>query len=52
MRANRLTITAAAAVAVVSAGAYLRWSVKPVLMAYEVGRQAERIINGQEAAAR
>jgi hypothetical protein len=30
-------------VAVVGGGAWLRWAVGPVVMAYEIGRRAERI---------
>ena len=32
-----------AAVAVIAAGAYIRWGVNPVLIAYEIGRRVERI---------
>ena len=34
---------AGAAAGVVAAGAYLRWAVRPVLVAYWVGRKAARL---------
>jgi hypothetical protein len=30
--------------AVVVAGVYLRWAIRPVLVAYEVGRRVERML--------
>lgn len=33
-----------ATTAVVPAGAYLRWATRPVLAAYDLGRQLERVL--------
>jgi hypothetical protein len=38
------TVTVTVIGAVAAAGAYLRWAAGPVLTAYRVGRQVERIL--------
>jgi hypothetical protein len=38
-----MTALIIAAAAIIPAGAYLRWGIRPMVAGYQVGRQAERI---------